>query len=92
MSLGTENNNNNNNNNKKKKEKAAPTDRYGLTNSMKNIEWWKLGDEWWKLSDKKSEAKQPLGNLYKQNFETYMFFNIYRCVWPFLDSNLFIYF
>ena len=26
-------------------EKAAPADRYGLTNSVKNIEWWKLGDD-----------------------------------------------
>ena len=46
MSLGTE---------KKKKKKAIPADRYGPTNSVKNIEWWILGDdakqvwkiEWW---------------------------------------------
>ena len=63
MSLGTE------------KKKSYTVDRYGPTNSVKNIEWWKLGDdakrvwkfewwvmsdEWWKLSDQKNEAKQPL--------------------------------
>ena len=48
---------------KKKKEEeeeeAVPADRYGPTNSVKNIEWWKLGDdakrvwkiEWWMMSD-----------------------------------------
>ena len=41
-----------------KKKKTASADRYGPTNSMKNIEWWKLGDdakrvwkiEWWVMS------------------------------------------
>ena len=57
VSLGTE---------KKKKKKSVLADRYGPTNSVKNIEWWKLGDdakwvwkiewwvmsnEWWKFSD-----------------------------------------
>ena len=71
MSLGIENKNQK----KKNQKKAAPADRYGPINSVKNIEWWKLGDdakqvwkiewwvmndEWWKLSDKKNESKQPL--------------------------------
>ena len=30
---------------KKNKKKTAPSDRYGPTNSVKNIEWWKLGDD-----------------------------------------------
>ena len=50
MSLGTL---------KKKKKKVTPTDMYGPTNSVKNIKWWKLGDdakrvwkiEWWAMSD-----------------------------------------
>ena len=40
------------------KKNAALADRYGPTNSVKNIEWWKLGDnakrvwkiEWWVMS------------------------------------------
>ena len=43
---------------KKKSEKVTPTDMYGPTNSVKNIELWKLGDdakrvwkiEWWVMS------------------------------------------
>ena len=42
----------------KKKKKIVPADRYRPTNSVKNIEWWKLGDdakrvwkiEWWVMS------------------------------------------
>ena len=48
MSLGT----------KKIKNKTVPANKYGPTNSVKNIEWWKLGDdakrvwkiEWWVMS------------------------------------------
>ena len=25
--------------------KKVPADKYGPTNSVKNIEWWKLGDD-----------------------------------------------
>ena len=54
MSLGIENKNP-----KNKNKKAAPADRYGPINSVKIIEWWKLGDnakqvwkiEWWVMSD-----------------------------------------
>ena len=44
---------------KKKRKKVTPNDMYGPTNSVKNIEWWKLGNdakrvwkiEWWVMSD-----------------------------------------
>ena len=73
MSLGTEK--------KKKKQKqkktkkAALANKYGLTNSVKNIEWWKLGDnakrvwkiEWWVMSNgnwviKKMKPNSPLNS------------------------------
>ena len=75
MSLGTKNKTKKKKKEKKKEEKAALVNRYGSTNSVKNIEWWKLGDnakrvwkiEWWvmsdecwKLSEKKNESKHPL--------------------------------
>ena len=52
MSLGTKRK-------KKRKKKDVLADKYEPTNSVKNIEWWKLSDdakrvwkiEWWMMSD-----------------------------------------